>query len=86
MHCFVGCKRDGDCLAERAHSHEIVGLQGLFDVLDVVRDALREDSDSFFKVPGLIGIQTEMHSWSSGITHGGYALNLFVGAQSQPYF
>src|SRR5260370_5673548 len=61
-------------------------LQGLLDILDVIWNTLREHSDRFHKMPGLIGIQAEMHSWSDCIAPRCYTLYLFADSHAPSYF
>src|SRR5258708_7661359 len=84
--CFVSGNRDGYCLPESTHSAKVMALGGLLKILDIIGDTLREDSDRFLKIPGLMGIRAEMHSWSDCIAHRRYTLYLFADTHSPSYF
>src|SRR5436305_9583611 len=81
VQCFVNCDWDGFCLAKGTHACKVVRFQGLLNVLYIIWDTLREESDCLFKVPRLVGIQAEMDGWSECITHRRYTLDLFLNGK-----
>src|SRR5579883_2353247 len=86
MQCFVDGDWNGYCLAKSAHSIEVVRGQRLLNVLDVVRDAAREDGYGFLKRPRLVGVQAQLHRWPDSFSHGGYPLDLFCISAASPTF
>src|SRR5690242_19802751 len=57
---FISCDWDWHFLSKKMHSRQVLSLQGLFDILDVVRHTLRENSDCLLKLPCIICIQSQV--------------------------